>query len=109
MKPKSFSIPFPLFSISCSEDLIIVGGGGGQSKNGVENKILVFTLQNGDLYLNYEYKISDSEDGCMSLALHPFKQALIAGINENTEAVKEGKSKACRFFLIHTDSYLDPN
>ena len=107
MKPYVFQVSFPIFSLASCDSIIVVGGGGGSSKAGVQNKIMIFTLDSDDLILLNEYILQADEDGCMSLALHPLKKCLMAGVNERLEVVKSGVGRSCRFFIIHQDSYMN--
>lgn len=41
-KKKMLKIEFPIFSIGCLDDYVIVSGGGGGKKYGLRNKIAIY-------------------------------------------------------------------
>jgi hypothetical protein len=66
---------FPVFCITFlpNQSTCVVGGGGGATKAGVKNTILLFQIdeQKGIIKQIAEHLFSKVDDGCMSVGIHP--------------------------------------
>jgi prolactin regulatory element-binding protein len=99
---------FPVFSLACcsnGKSRVCVGGGGGATKAGVKNTFVLFQLDEdqGTLKLIAEKEFSKSDDGCMSLALHPHSKIIAAGVNCPEAIMKEGKNLNCRIYTLKSN------
>jgi prolactin regulatory element-binding protein len=66
----SVLLGFPVFCVGfLPNGRLLVGGGGGATKAGVKNALVLLDTLTGDTL--QEYLFSKQDDGCMSLAIHP--------------------------------------
>ncbi|KAF2457292.1 hypothetical protein BDY21DRAFT_304478 [Lineolata rhizophorae] len=82
---------------------LVVGGGGGEGRSGVGNKItLLDVTSRATISIAAEIELSSNEDSVMSLANLASKDGLItfAGINSAESAQKAGKNEHFRTFTI---------
>ncbi|KAI8905951.1 quinon protein alcohol dehydrogenase-like superfamily [Gorgonomyces haynaldii] len=96
------SVGWPVFSLSFtpSQDTLLVGGGGGATKAGVKNALVLFKIVDHQLHEQSEHLFSSDGDGCMSIALHPKDKCLVAGVNGSTQEIEQGTNLNCKSFVI---------
>ncbi|PIL36872.1 hypothetical protein GSI_00562 [Ganoderma sinense ZZ0214-1] len=105
MRTKHTSHPlssFPVYSCAfVSANEFVLGGGGGQSKTGIKNKLRLYHVE-GDskLTLLDELELASGEDAPMSMAAHPSRSEIVGGINSSEDALKSGLNQNCRVFDI---------
>ncbi|KAK5109486.1 hypothetical protein LTR62_006938 [Meristemomyces frigidus] len=112
MKPSSgvtfakATLPYPLFAADFdpyNRGYLVVGGGGGESKTGVPNKLTVLDISNrASITTAAEIDLSRDEDSVQSLGNLATKDGLItfAGINSSRDAQGAGKNEHLRAFEI---------
>ncbi|KAI5212569.1 hypothetical protein E4T42_02100 [Aureobasidium subglaciale] len=91
---------------------LVVGGGGGQGRSGVANKItLLDTSKRATLDTTAEIELSSEEDSITSLATLASKDGLItlAGINSSEADQKAGKNEHLRTFEIKYPKKKQPS
>ncbi|KAI0824670.1 WD40 repeat-like protein [Trametes gibbosa] len=99
----SHSLPaFPVYSSAfVSPNEFVLGGGGGQSKTGIKNKIRLYRAD-GDkkLDLVHELELASGEDAPMSIAAHPQREEIVCGINSAQDALQDGQNQNCRVYDV---------
>ncbi|KAI9088720.1 quinon protein alcohol dehydrogenase-like superfamily [Phlyctochytrium arcticum] len=104
---KTFSVGFPVYSVAFTpkKPRVVVGGGGGATKAGVKNAMMLYDINPLTLELTpvAEHKFGTDEDGCMSVAVHPKEKVFVAGVNSPLETVKAGNNKNCRIFHFKSE------
>nr|ANC28037.1 WD-repeat protein [Polyporus umbellatus] len=93
---------FPVYSSAfVSPTDFVVGGGGGQSKTGIKNKLRLYHVE-GDkkIELLDELELAKGDDVPMSVATHPRRAEIVAGINSSEDALKTGPNQNCRVFDV---------
>ncbi|GAM91434.1 hypothetical protein ANO11243_094840 [Dothideomycetidae sp. 11243] len=107
--PVSFTkatLSYPVYSVDFdpyNRGYLVVGGGGGEGRSGVSNKItLLDTSSKTSLDVVAEIELSRDEDSVTSLANLASKDGLIAltGINSSEAEQKAGKNEHLRAFDI---------
>ncbi|KAH9850052.1 WD40 repeat-like protein [Lenzites betulinus] len=97
------SLPaFPVYSSAfVSPNEFVLGGGGGQSKTGIKNKIRLYRAE-GDkkLELVHELELASGEDAPMSIAAHPQREEIVCGINSPQDALQKGQNQNCRVYDV---------
>ncbi|KAF7800109.1 hypothetical protein EIP86_011354 [Pleurotus ostreatoroseus] len=93
---------FPVYSSAfVSSTELVLGGGGGQSRTGVKNKLRLYNVNfEKDLSLLDEYELEKGEDAPMSMAAYAATQQLVCGVNSSLEALEQGKNQNCRKFRV---------
>ncbi|RPD66687.1 WD40 repeat-like protein [Lentinus tigrinus ALCF2SS1-7] len=105
MRTKHTAHPLPSFPVySCafvSPTDFVLGGGGGQSKTGIKNKLRLYHVE-GDAKVELvdELELASGEDAPMSMASHPSKEEIVGGINSSEDALKDGPNQNCRVFHV---------
>ncbi|EJF62868.1 WD40 repeat-like protein [Dichomitus squalens LYAD-421 SS1] len=105
MRTKHTSHPLPSFpvysSAFVSPNEFVLGGGGGQSKTGIKNKLRLYRIE-GDsrLELLNELELASGEDAPMSMAAHPSRSEIVGGINSSEDALKSGPNRNCRVYSV---------
>ncbi|KAK4543119.1 hypothetical protein LTR36_005896 [Oleoguttula mirabilis] len=100
------SLPYPLFAADFdpyNRGYLVVGGGGGISKTGVQNQISVLDVSNRSTITTIaEIQLSRDEDSVQSLGSLATKDGLItlAGINSSQADQNAGKNEHLRSFDI---------
>ncbi|CCM03377.1 uncharacterized protein FIBRA_05507 [Fibroporia radiculosa] len=99
--PHSFPA-FPVYSCAfLSPNELVIGGGGGQSKTGIKNKLRLYRTENDNsLDLLHEVELEVGEDAPMSMAAHPTEKNLACGVNSSAEKLQEGGNQNCRVFAV---------
>ncbi|KZF19133.1 hypothetical protein L228DRAFT_285999 [Xylona heveae TC161] len=92
-----------------NDNCLVVGGGGGEGRSGVGNKITVLDTSTDDISETAEIDLSRDEDSVTSLAVLHQKQGLVAlaGINSSTADQQAGKNEHLRSFGISVPSGAD--
>ncbi|KAK7695568.1 hypothetical protein QCA50_000204 [Cerrena zonata] len=105
MRTKHASHPLPAFPVySCafvSPNEVVLGGGGGQSRSGIKNKLRLYRVDDEkSLELLDEFELDKGEDAPMSMAAHVDSRRIICGVNSSEESLKSGENQNCRLFGI---------
>ncbi|KAK9452874.1 WD40-repeat-containing domain protein [Dipodascopsis uninucleata] len=97
---------FPVYAAAFLDDSrLVVGGGGGEGKNGVANKIATITVPDMTIQAT---ELAKNEDSPMSLDVTR-DGFIAAGINEGSEIMaKENRNRHLRVFHIETDGRIEP-
>ncbi|OSC98694.1 WD40 repeat-like protein [Trametes coccinea BRFM310] len=102
-KHTSHSLPsFPVYSSAfVSPTDFVLGGGGGQSKTGIKNKLRLYHAE-GDkaITLLHELELAAGEDAPMSIAAHPQREEIVCGINSAQAALEGGDNENCRVYEV---------
>ncbi|KAI9894474.1 MAG: hypothetical protein M1814_003232 [Vezdaea aestivalis] len=101
-------LSIPLYAVDFdpeNADLLVAGGGGGESKSGVGNKLILLRhSKKTDLEELAEAELSRDEDSVTSLAVaNPIKEGIlgiIAGINSSTVDQQANKNEHLRSFVV---------
>ncbi|KAI0761730.1 WD40 repeat-like protein [Irpex lacteus] len=102
----AFPLPnFPVYSSAfVSDDELVIGGGGGQSKSGIKNKIRLYRVQSDTVMTQLdELELEKGEDAPMSMAAIPETKTIICGINSSEDSLKDGLNQNCRKFTVDSD------
>lgn len=97
------TLNFPVYT--CDFDpldpsTLIVGGGGGASKTGIGNKIVVLNTSNAEeLVIAAEIELSRDEDNPTSLAVGQ-NHLVYAGVNSSPKEIEEGRNLHFRVYEI---------
>ncbi|KAI0676981.1 WD40 repeat-like protein [Trametes maxima] len=97
------SLPsFPVYSSAfVSPNEVVLGGGGGQSKTGIKNKLRLYrTESDKTLELIHELELASGEDAPMSIAAYPQAEEVVCGINSAQDALKGGQNQNCRAYDV---------
>lgn len=101
---QSIQVGFPVFSLEFTPNKprLLVGGGGGPNKSGIKNAILYLSVNERavDADKITELKLSNEEDGCMSITIHPKTKTFVAGISESKSQQDQGINNNCRIFRV---------
>ncbi|KIK08386.1 hypothetical protein K443DRAFT_672409 [Laccaria amethystina LaAM-08-1] len=105
MRPHHSSHSFPSFPIYSaaflSEDLLVLGGGGGASKTGIKNKLRIYVInEDRTADLKDEYELEKGEDAPMSIATDILAKTLVCGVNSTVEKLEKGENENCRVFSV---------
>ena len=88
-KFKSQITGFPVFTVVCASDNeFLIGGGGGATKAGVKNTVMLIDIKDSEIKVKADYVFPAIDDACMNLAVHPIRKTLIAGVNSSEEIIK---------------------
>ncbi|KAI0080678.1 WD40 repeat-like protein [Panus rudis PR-1116 ss-1] len=102
-KHSPHSLPgFPVYSCAfVSENELVLGGGGGQSKTGIKNKLRLYRVNSEKVMeLLDELELDKGEDAPMSMAASLDDKEIICGINSSEEQLKVKQNQNCRVFGI---------
>ncbi|CAL1701567.1 unnamed protein product [Somion occarium] len=105
MRTKHAAHPLPTFPVySCafvSPTEVVLGGGGGQSRSGIKNKLRLYRVDNEkSVELLDEFELDKGEDAPMSMAAHAESRKIICGVNSSEEYLQNGHNQNCRMFKI---------
>ncbi|KAA8911839.1 hypothetical protein FN846DRAFT_934242 [Sphaerosporella brunnea] len=122
---EKITLTYPLYSADFLDgDRLVVGGGGGEGRSGVGNKITLLDVSKStssqsatstNIVQLAEHDLGTSEDSCMSMAVarpspsnnkksKPSTPTLLAGVNSAESQQREGKNEHFRVFSIASDS-----
>ncbi|KAG0220813.1 quinon protein alcohol dehydrogenase-like superfamily [Mortierella sp. GBAus27b] len=91
----------PIYCVGFThDDHLILAGGGGAGRSGVQNKISIYRIDrtNKALTLLVEKVLNRDEDAPMSLAVHPTEPIMAFGINSAVNKIEAGENENCRVF-----------
>ncbi|RKP36070.1 quinon protein alcohol dehydrogenase-like superfamily, partial [Dimargaris cristalligena] len=108
-------------AVGSDPTLFVVGGGGGPSRSGVANKILINRIDSSTQSVTTvaTYSFEPLEDAPTSIAAHPSRPVIACGANNNNDIVKAGDNRSARILeyslnqdppqleLIHSRSVMD--
>ncbi|KAJ3558946.1 hypothetical protein NM688_g634 [Phlebia brevispora] len=103
--PHSLSA-FPVYSSAfVSTDELVLGGGGGQTRSGIKNKLVGArnydcVAPDREISLLDEYELQMGEDAPMSMAANPKTHEIICGVNSALDALETVKNQNCRKFRV---------
>ncbi|KAH9947322.1 WD40 repeat-like protein [Amylocystis lapponica] len=105
MRTKHTSHPLPAFPVYSSAFLspneLVLGGGGGQSRSGIKNKLRLYRVDNDkSLDLLDELELDTGEDAPMSMAAHTPTAAFVCGVNSAAQKLQEGDNQNCRTYAV---------
>ncbi|KAI4518361.1 WD40 repeat-like protein [Schizophyllum commune Loenen D] len=100
---------FPVYSSAFLSDTeLVIGGGGGQAKTGIKNKLRLFETQNdSQLKQMDELELAPGEDAPMSMAAARKASKIIAGVNSSEDRLKAGHNDNCRVMNV-VDKKITP-
>ncbi|KAL1666125.1 WD40-repeat-containing domain protein [Schizophyllum commune] len=100
---------FPVYSSAFLSDTeLVIGGGGGQAKTGIKNKLRLFETQNdSQLKQVDELELAPGEDAPMSMAAARKASKIIAGVNSSEDRLKAGHNDNCRVLNV-ADKKITP-
>ncbi|KAH8106308.1 WD40 repeat-like protein [Cristinia sonorae] len=112
MRTKHFvhSLPaFPVYSCAfVSPHELVLGGGGGQSKTGIKNKLRLYEVKSEDaIDLRNELELAAGEDVPMSMAANVEAKHIVCGVNSSLEFLKVGSNQNCRSYDVK-ESKISP-
>ncbi|KAI9659162.1 MAG: hypothetical protein M1831_003744 [Alyxoria varia] len=112
---------YPVFSVAvdpAGRGAVVVGGGGGENKSGVPNRLTLFTIPSPNdgpdemrktqrpikIVKDAEYEFPSSGDSVQSLASLATEGGLVAfaGVNDNLSEVKAGRNNHLRSLSVRT-------
>ncbi|KAI9001311.1 WD40 repeat-like protein [Trametes punicea] len=105
------SLPsFPVYSSAfVSPTDFVLGGGGGQSKTGIKNKLRLYHAEGATkIELLHELELASGEDAPMSIAAHPQREEIVCGINSSQAALNGEQNQNCRVYKVE-DSKISPS
>ncbi|KAI9837443.1 MAG: hypothetical protein M1819_007091 [Sarea resinae] len=100
------TLSYPLYAAAIhphDDSRLLVGGGGGEGRSGVGNKITLLDATSQTEISNLaEIELSRDEDSVTSLAATSIGESLVAfaGINSSSEEQKAGKNEHLRSFIV---------
>ncbi|KAG5635779.1 hypothetical protein H0H81_010139 [Sphagnurus paluster] len=99
---------FPVYSSSfISENELVLGGGGGQSRSGVKNKLRLYKVGSETSFeLLDEFELEKGEDAPMSMAAHVETGTIICGVNSALEKLEKGENDNCRVISVQEHKYV---
>ncbi|KAI8819111.1 WD40-repeat-containing domain protein [Fimicolochytrium jonesii] len=106
---KKTTLGFPVFAVTWtpSRHRVTIGGGGGPTKAGVKNAMILYDVDPNTLDVKpvTEQLFGKKDDGCMSIAVHPKEKAFVAGVNSPEEQMKAGQNENCRVFFLRNEVF----
>ncbi|KAG0370235.1 hypothetical protein BGZ54_007136 [Gamsiella multidivaricata] len=106
----SYSVGIPIFCVGfTNDDNLILAGGGGAGRSGVQNKINIYRVDrtNRTLLPLVEKQLNREEDAPMSLSVHPKESTMAFGINSAINKIEAGENENCRIFQF-SDERIEP-
>lgn len=89
---------FPIFTVSCIDDKLLIGGGGGSTKAGVNNTLKLYNTESS-ISVNYK------QDAVMAATFHPFDKIILGAVGSVVKIYKVGSE----FELLNEISVVLPN
>ncbi|KAJ2453365.1 hypothetical protein EV183_002320 [Coemansia sp. RSA 2336] len=94
-------VGFPVACIGVtSSNQVMLGGGGGPGRSGVQNKLVVYSMSDSGLQQQSELVLNSDEDAPTCLAIHPKEKAVVASINGTGEDIQKGSNRNLRQFTL---------
>ncbi|KAI8917521.1 WD40-repeat-containing domain protein [Powellomyces hirtus] len=107
---KQTTIGFPVFAVTFTPNKprLLLGGGGGATRAGVKNAMIMYDLDPHTLELKpvAEQLFGKQDDGCMSIAIHPKDKIFVAGVNSPEDQVAAGNNLNCRVFIFKNEKFM---
>ncbi|KAF9907341.1 hypothetical protein BX616_000458 [Lobosporangium transversale] len=106
----SYTVGIPIFCVGFThDDNLILAGGGGSGRSGVQNKITIYKIDKDKKTLStlIERVLSRDEDAPMSLSVHPTEPVMAFGINSAINRIEAGENENCRVFQ-YSDERIEP-
>ncbi|KAF3929731.1 hypothetical protein AA313_de0209749 [Arthrobotrys entomopaga] len=101
LNTSKLTLKYPLFCAQyLNEKTLLIAGGGGESRSGVENGIQLVDTSSPTPTVKTTLSLPKDEDAVMSCAILPSKQAIIAGINQTSSTIKTGSNAHFRTFSL---------
>ncbi|KAJ3047932.1 hypothetical protein HK097_011036 [Rhizophlyctis rosea] len=104
---KKHDLGFPIFAVAFGpkKPRLIVGGGGGATRAGIKNSLIIYDLDEHTLDLKElaEHQFDKQDDGCMSIGVNSREKILAAAVNSPEADVKAGKNQNLRVLLLKGD------
>lgn len=72
---------FPIFTLSCLDDKLLIGGGGGSTKAGVNNTLKLYNSIS-------EISVTFDQDAVMAATFHPFDKIIVAAVGNVVKIYK---------------------
>ncbi|KAL7420728.1 hypothetical protein Q5752_004679 [Cryptotrichosporon argae] len=97
---------FPVYCLAwAADDALVLGGGGGPSRSGIDNKLKLANVSPDGRQLTYinELTLSRDEDAPMTLAVDRAGKRLVTGINAARVALEQGENAQCRVYTYEAD------
>ncbi|PVF94737.1 WD40 repeat-like protein [Serendipita vermifera] len=95
---------FPIYSLAfLSDNKVVLGGGGGQGRTGVKNKLRLYDVNTDKLDLVNEYELEAGADAPMSMAYDPTTQTVVCGANASLEKMARQENMHCRMLSVKGD------
>ncbi|KAJ2709595.1 hypothetical protein H4R19_004172 [Coemansia spiralis] len=81
---------------------VVLGGGGGPGRSGVQNKLGVYAIDDKKKELRpvCESVLSSDEDAPTCLAMHPTERALVCSANRSAQQIAKGDNSNWRLFTL---------
>ncbi|AAW46170.1 hypothetical protein CNBK1430 [Cryptococcus deneoformans B-3501A] len=92
---------FPVYCLDWADDAnLVLGGGGGATRSGIQNKLKLCKVSKDGKYLSYlaELPLSNDEDAPMTMAIDKETKRIVTGINGSSSAVQAGNNDHCRVY-----------
>ncbi|KAJ2822901.1 hypothetical protein IWW50_004021, partial [Coemansia erecta] len=103
-------VGFPVACIGLTQtNEVVLGGGGGASRSGVQNKLAAFAIDDTARTLRptKELVLSSAEDAPTCLAMHPHEKLIACSINASDGEIAAGNNRNCRLFA-YTKANIKP-
>ncbi|OXC81751.1 prolactin regulatory element-binding protein [Cryptococcus neoformans var. grubii Br795] len=92
---------FPVYCLDWADDAkLILGGGGGATRSGIQNKLKLCKVSKDGKSLSYltELALSNDEDAPMTMAIDKKTTSIVTGINGPSSAIQAGNNDHCRVY-----------
>ncbi|KAJ3047916.1 hypothetical protein HK097_011043 [Rhizophlyctis rosea] len=107
---KQHELGFPIFAVAFGpkKARLIVGGGGGATRAGIKNTVIVYDLDERTLDLKElaEYQFDKQDDGCMSIGVNPREKTLATAVNSPEADIRAGNNKNVRLLQLTKEKKL---
>ncbi|KAJ1971769.1 hypothetical protein H4R35_005065, partial [Dimargaris xerosporica] len=108
-EPFYFEVGIPincLATVATDPELFVVGGGGGPSRSGVANRIMLNRIdaQTKKVTTIASFNMEAMEDAPTSVSVHPHDQIIACGANKTSDAIEAGHNKSTRILDYSSDS-----
>ncbi|AFR98067.1 prolactin regulatory element-binding protein [Cryptococcus neoformans C23] len=92
---------FPVYCLDWADDAkLILGGGGGATRSGIQNKLKLCKVSKDGKSLSYltELALSNDEDAPMTMAIDKKTTSIVTGINGPSSAIQAENNDHCRVY-----------